>query len=283
MSKTGENCMREHFSVLMSIYIKEKPEYVRSCFQSLLAQTIPASEWVVVEDGPLTEEMYAVLDEYQKAYPGLIRRVPLEKNQGLGLALRAGVPECTYELIARMDTDDIANENRFERQLEEFDKDPALSICSSYISEFEDEPENIVAMRKVPLTDEEIREYQRKRDAFNHMAVMYKKQAVLDAGNYQSCPLMEDTLLWVNMLKNGAKGKNIDESLVYVRIGKDMYERRGGFSYFKKYRAGRKRVLQTGYISYWDYLLSLIIQFCVAMIPVGLRGIVFKRLLHGNG
>lgn len=283
MSKTGEICMREPFSVLMSIYIKEKPEYVRSCFQSLLAQTVPASEWVVVEDGPLTEEMYAVLDEYQKAYPGLIRRVPLEKNQGLGLALRAGVPECTYELIARMDTDDIAKENRFERQLEEFDKDPALSICSSYISEFEDEPGNIVAMRKVPLTDEEIREYQRKRDAFNHMAVMYKKQAVLDAGNYQSCPLMEDTLLWVNMLKNGAKGKNIDESLVYVRIGKDMYERRGGFSYFKKYRAGRKRVLQTGYISYWDYLFSLIIQFCVAMIPVGLRGIVFKRLLHGNG
>ena len=283
MSKTGEICMREPFSVLMSIYIKENPEYVRSCFQSLLAQTVPASEWVVVEDGPLTEEMYAVLDEYEKAYPGLIRRVPLEKNQGLGLALRAGVPECTYELIARMDTDDIAKENRFERQLEEFDKDPALSICSSYISEFEDEPGNIVAMRKVPLTDEEIREYQRKRDAFNHMAVMYKKQAVLDAGNYQSCPLMEDTLLWVNMLKNGAKGKNIDESLVYVRIGKDMYERRGGFSYFKKYRAGRKRVLQTGYISYWDYLFSLIIQFCVAMIPVGLRGIVFKRLLHGNG
>lgn len=283
MNKTGEICMREPFSVLMSIYIKEKPEYVRSCFQSLLAQTVPATEWVVVEDGPLTEEMYAVLDEYQKAYPGLIRRIPLEKNQGLGLALRAGVPECTYELIARMDTDDIAKENRFERQLEEFDKDPDLSICSSYISEFEEDPGSIVAMRKVPLTNEEIREYQRKRDAFNHMAVMYKKQAVLDAGNYQSCPLMEDTLLWVNMLKNGVKGKNIAEPLVYVRIGKDMYERRGGFSYFKKYRAGRKRVLQTGYISYWDYLFSLIIQFCVAMIPVGLRGIVFKRLLHGNG
>lgn len=283
MNKTGEIYMREPFSVLMSIYIKEKPEYVRLCFQSLLAQTVPASEWVVVEDGPLTEEMYEVLNEYQKAYPGLIRRVPLEKNQGLGLALRAGVPECTYELIARMDTDDIAKENRFERQLEEFAKDSTISICSSYISEFEDEPENIVAMRKVPLTAEEIREYQRKRDAFNHMAVMYKKQAVLDAGNYQSCPLMEDTLLWVNMLKNGAKGINIAEPLVYVRIGKDMYERRGGFSYFKKYRTGRKRVLQTGYISYWDYLLSLIIQFCVAMIPVGLRGIVFKRLLHGNG
>lgn len=275
--------MKEPFSVLMSIYIKEKPEYVRSCFQSLLAQTIPASEWVIVEDGPLTEEMYEVLDEYQKAYPGLIRRIPLENNQGLGLALRAGVPECANELIARMDTDDIAKENRFERQLEEFDKDPALSICSSYISEFEDEPGNIVAMRKVPLTNDEIREYQKKRDAFNHVAVMYKKQAVLDAGNYQSCPLMEDTLLWVNMLKNGAKGKNIAESLVYARIGKDMYERRGGFSYFKKYRAGRKRVLQTGYISYGDYLLSLVIQFCVAMIPVGLRGIIFKVLLHGKG
>ena len=135
------------FSVLMSVYIKEKPEYIRACFDSLLRQTVQADEWVIVEDGPLTDELYSVLDEYQKAYPGLIKRVPQEKNQGLGAALRSGIPECRNELIARMDTDDIAREDRFEKQLAEFEKDPELDICGSQIDEFEHDPSIITARR----------------------------------------------------------------------------------------------------------------------------------------
>lgn len=268
------------FSVLMSIYIKEKPEYVRACFRSLLEQTVQADEWVVVEDGPLTEEMYALLDQYQKDLPGLIHRVPLEKNQGLGLALRAGVPECKYDLIARMDTDDIARKDRFEKQLAMFEKNPDLDICGSDIDEFEDTPDTIVAKRTVPSTHEEIVKYQKRRDAFNHMTVMFKKKAVLSAGNYESCPLMEDTYLWARMLKNGSRGVNINEPLVFARIGHDMFERRGGWSYFKKYRAGKKQVLKTGFISRWDYLYTVGIQFIVALVPGKLRGFIFKKLLH---
>ncbi len=267
-------------SVLMSLYFKEKPEYVEECFQSLLRQTVQADEWVVVEDGPLTDELYAVLDRYEKEHPGLIKRVPLPVNQGLGLALQAGVPECSNELIARMDTDDIAREDRFEKQLREFEKDPALDIAGSHIDEFEDTPETIVAKRLVPTTDEEIKKYQKKRDSFNHMTVMYKKKAVLDAGNYQSCPLMEDTYLWVRMMKNGVKCMNIDDSLVYARIGKDMFDRRGGWSYFKKYRTGKKMVYATGYISWFDYASVIVIQFIVALVPRRLRGWIFKKMLH---
>ena len=109
---------------------------------------------------------------------------------------------------------------------------------------------------------------------------MFKKSAVLKAGNYQSCMLMEDTLLWVNMLLSGAKGKNIDDCLVFVRIGADMYERRGGLAYFKKYRKGKKQIRKTGYITYWDYLVSIIVQFIVAVMPNKLRGWVFKKILH---
>ncbi len=268
-------------SVLMSIYIKEKPAYVEECFQSLLRQTVQADEWVVVEDGPLSDEMYSLLDRYEKDYPGLIKRVPLMENQGLGLALRAGVPECKNELIARMDTDDIAREDRFDKQLAEFTKNPKLDICGSDIDEFEDEVSNIVAKREVPPDDKSIKKYQKKRDAFNHMTVMYKKATVLMAGNYQSCPLMEDTLLWVNMMKNDACCINIKESLVFARIGKDMYERRGGWEYFKKYRLGRKRVLQTGYITWFDYSFTIMIQFVVALMPRLLRGWFFKNVLHG--
>ena len=270
------------FSVLMSLYIKEKPHYVEECFQSLLRQTVKADEWVVVEDGPLTPELYAVLDKYEKEYPGLIKRLPFAENRGLGMALQSGVPECTYDLIARMDTDDICREDRFEKQLADFEKDPDLDIIGSNIDEFEDTPDTIVAKRTVPLTDAEIKKYQKKRDGFNHMTVMYKKKAVLDAGNYQSCPLMEDTYLWVRMMKNGVKCKNIGEPLVYARIGKDMFNRRGGWAYFKKYKAAFKKVYETGYISWFDYASVITIQFCVALVPQKLRGWIFKKMLHGK-
>ncbi len=270
------------FSVLMSLYIKEKPEYVEECFQSLLRQTVQASEWVVVEDGPLSDGLYEVLDKYEKEYPGLIKRVPRPVNQGLGMALQAGVPECSNELIARMDTDDICREDRFEKQLAEFEKDPDLDIIGSCIDEFEDTPEDIVASRNVPLTDEEIKKYQKRRDGFNHMTVMYKKSAVLGAGNYQPCPLMEDTYLWVRMMKNGVKCKNIGEPLVYARIGKDMFNRRGGWAYFKKYKAAFKMVYATGYISRFDYFSVISVQFIVALVPRKLRGWIFKKMLHGK-
>lgn len=269
-------------SVLMSLYIKEKPEYVEECFQSLLRQTVQANEWVVVEDGPLTDGLYEVLDKYEKEYPGLIKRVPRPVNQGLGIALQAGVPECSNELIARMDTDDICREDRFEKQLAEFAKDPDLDIIGSNIDEFEDTPQDIVASRNVPLTDAEIKKYQKRRDGFNHMTVMYKKSAVLGAGNYQPCPLMEDTYLWVRMMKNGVKCKNIGEPLVFARIGKDMFNRRGGWAYFKKYKAAFKMVYATGYISRFDYFSVISVQFIVALVPRKLRGWIFKKMLHGK-
>lgn len=270
----------QKFSVLMSIYIKEKPEYARECFESLLRQSIQAAEWVIVEDGPLTSELYGLLYEYEQKYPGLLKRVPFEKNRGLGLALRDGIVSCTYELIARMDTDDIASEDRFEKQLKMFEQNPDLDICGSHIKEFERNINHIVSMRKVPLRQQEIAKYQKRRDSFNHMTVMYKKSSVLKAGNYQSCLLMEDTLLWVNMLLNGACCANLDECLVYARVGDDMFERRGGFAYYKKYKTGRKQVYQTGYISWWDYEYTLIIQFIVAIIPNKLRGFIYKKMLR---
>lgn len=264
----------------MSLYKKEKPEYARQCFDSLLRQTAPADEWVIVEDGPLTPELYQVLNEYDARFPGLIHRVPLKENRGLGLALQEGILHCTHELVARMDTDDICREDRFQKQLEEFEKDPQLDICGSHIKEFDDTPDTIVAERKVPIQNEDLREYQKRRDAFNHMTVMFKKSSVLNAGNYQSCMLMEDTYLWVRMFLSGAKGINVDDYLVYARIGKDMFERRGGYAYYRKYKTGRKQVYETGYISRWDYTYTLMVQFAVALMPNKMRGWVFKKLLH---
>lgn len=272
--------MAEKFSVLMSLYAKEKPEYFRQALESVLCQSMPPDEIVIVKDGPLTEGLEQVISEYRDKAPELYTIVPLETNRGLGFALAEGITHCRYELVARMDTDDVSMPDRFEKQLAAFESDPLLDICGGQILEFEGEPENIVAVRRVPLADEEIKRYQKRRDAFNHMTVMYKKSSVLRAGNYRSALLMEDTLLWVNMILIGAKCRNLDCCLVYVRIGLGMYERRGGLDYYKKYRLGRKAVRKTGYISAFDHYYTLAVQFAVAVMPNKLRGFVYKKLLH---
>lgn len=269
-----------YFSVLMSVYNKEHPEYLEESLNSILNQTVKPNQIVIVKDGPLTEELESVLNSFIDRESELYTIVPLEENRGLGLALREGLLHCDYEMVARMDSDDIARKDRFELQLEEFEKDPNLDICGSHVLEFEGMIDNVVAKRTVPLTDVEIKKYQKRRDGFNHPTVMFKKSKVLEVGNYQDCPLMEDTLLWVNMLLRGAKAKNIDDYLLYFRVGKDMFERRGGWKYYKKYKQGRKMVYQTGYISWWDYQYTLLVQLVVALMPNKLRGFIFKKLLH---
>lgn len=270
----------EKFSVLMSVYFKENPAFLRTALDSVINQTAKPNQIVLVKDGPLTPELDGAINEYTANYPELFKIVPLETNRGLGLALREGVLNCDNELIARMDSDDVSRHDRFELQLKEFENDPDLDICGSHILEFEGAVDNIVAKRTVPLEDKAIKKYQKRRDGLNHVAVMFKKSAVLKAGNYRSCLLMEDTLLWANMFLSGAKAVNIDDSLVLVRVGKDMFERRGGLGYYKKYKEGRKQVYKTGYISWWDYRYTLLIQFMVALMPNKLRGFVFKKMLH---
>lgn len=268
------------FSVLMSLYIKEKPGYLDASLESIINQTVKPNEIVLVYDGPISNELKDVVNIYRKANPGLFVVLENPVNKGLGLALADGVPLCSNELIARMDSDDISCSDRFEKQLKVFMSNSDISICGGYILEFEGNKENIVAQRRVPLRNNDIIKYQKRRDAFNHVSVMFKKSAVLAAGNYQTCLFMEDTLLWANMFMNGAIGMNIDDYLVYVRIGSDMYERRGGFEYFKKYKAGRKKVLETGFINLSDYYVTILIQFIVSMIPNKMRGLFFKKILH---
>lgn len=272
--------MNYEFSVLMSIYIKEKEEYFRQCMESILNQTLSPNEIVIVKDGPITDGLQKAICDYQEKFPSLIKVVDLKKNLGLGLALSLGVIECKNELIARMDTDDICVPERFEKQINMFKSIPDLDICGSYIKEFDTIPDNVLSIRRVPLDDRSIKKYQRRRDSFNHMTVMFKKKAVLKAGNYQHALLMEDSLLWVNMMKNHAICANIDDYLVFVRTGKDMFERRGGWDYFKKYYSGRKKIYQTGYISKADYIYTLTVQFVVAVVPNNVRKFIYTKMLR---
>ncbi len=273
--------MKTKFSVLLSIYYKEKPKNFRECMESIYSQSVLPDEIVLVEDGKLTEELYEAVSEYENMNSAVrFVTVPLPENRGLGLALAEGIHHCCNELVARMDTDDICAPCRFEMQLNAFANNPKLDIVGGYISEFAEDKDHVISERTVPLGNYSIKQYQRKRDAFNHMTVMYKKSAVLAAGNYKDCPLMEDSLLWADMIRNHCHMANIGETLVYARTGNDMLERRGGYDYFLKYRAGRKRILRTGTISRSDYLVTVMAQFVVCMMPLSMRRFVFKEILR---
>lgn len=276
----SNNKVYPDFSVLMSLYIKERAEYFDECMQSILNQTVLPNEVVIVFDGPISEELRGTVEKYKAEKPGWVKTIENKNNKGLGLALADGVPECSYELIARMDTDDIARQDRFEKQLQLFVNDSELDICGSHIIEFEGNIDNVISRRNVPIKHEDIAEYQKQRSAFNHMTVMYKKSTVLRAGNYEHCPLMEDDMMWIRMLIIGAKCANVDDYLVYARTGYAMIERRGGWAYYKKYKYGRKKILSTGYISKFDYIKTVCIQFVVALVPKRLRLLIFTKLLR---
>ena len=270
---------KQKISVLMSVYVKENPTFLRDAINSIQNQTLKPSELVLVEDGPLTPELYQVLEQVEAESDIPVKRCPLEENQGLGLALRQGVLQCQYDIIARMDTDDIAVPDRFEKQVQLMEKDN-LDLLGGHIAEFIDNPDEIVSYRRVPTQHADIVAYQRMRSAFNHMTVMFKKNMVLKAGNYEDGLYMEDDLLWLNMIAAGAKTGNLDQILCKVRVGAGMFERRGGPRYLKLYRQARQRMLKRGQISYMEYAKSVAIQAIVALCPGFVRQFIFVKLLR---
>ncbi len=264
----------EKYSVLMSLYIKEKPEYLRLAVDSMLNQTVKPDEIVIVEDGPLTDALYAVLDEYGDK----ITRVRNEKNLGLGLALNLGLKVCRNELVARMDTDDISKPERCEVQLHYFEQHPETDIVGGDIAEFIGDESNIVGKRMVPQTNAEIREYMKKRCAFNHMSVMYKKTAVEAAGGYQDWFWNEDYYLWIRMWLNGAVFGNTGTVLVNVRTGEEMYQRRGGKKYFKSEKGLQDYMLEHRMIGFGTYVMNVSKRFVVQeILPNSVRGWVFRK------
>ena len=270
---------KQQFSVLMSVYIKENPIFLKYAIESIQNQTMKPSEIILVEDGPLTPELYQVLDQVEAESEIPVKRCPLEENQGLGLALRYGVLQCQYDIIARMDTDDIAVPDRFEQQIHLMEQEN-LDLLGGHIAEFIDNPKEVVSYRRVPTQHADIVTYQRMRSAFNHMTVMFKKNMVLKAGNYEDGLYMEDDLLWLNMIAAGARTGNVDQILCRVRVGAGMFERRGGLRYLNLYRQARQRMLERNQISYIEYAKSVGVQAVVALCPGFVRQFIFVKLLR---
>lgn len=272
IEKVEQSAKSQKYSVLMSLYKKEKPEYLRLAIDSMINQTVPPDEIVIVEDGPLTDELYAVLDEYP-----MLHRVKNETNLGLGLALNAGLKKCKNELVARMDTDDCSKPERCEKQLEFLNSNPDISVVGGQIEEFIELPDHIVAKRIVPLKDIELKEFNKKRCPFNHVTVMFKKKDIIEAGSYQDWFWNEDYYLWIRLALAGKKFANLPDVLVLVRTGEDMYQRRGGIKYFQSEAKLQKFMLDNNIINKPRYLINISERLVLqVLMPNKLRGWIFR-------
>jgi glycosyltransferase involved in cell wall biosynthesis len=255
------------FSVLLSIYYKEKPEYFDRAMLSIWdEQTIKPNEIILIQDGKLTDELYKIIEKWQEKLGDIFKTIPLEENVGLGDALNIGLQNCSYEIVARMDTDDVAKADRFEKQLKIFENSD-IDICSSWVSEFDNDEKKIVSYRKLPEYHDDIVKFSKKRNPINHPAVMYKKSAVQKAGGYQKMMWFEDYYLWIRMILNGAKFYNIQESLVNMRAGYRQLERRSGLRYAKEEFKFYKEIYNIGFLNKNEFFVNIITRIPIRIMP----------------
>ena len=268
-----------NFSVLMSVYGGDDASQFKSAFDSITSQTLRPNEIVLVQDGPVDKILARTIEELSKITPELVL-VRLRKNGGLGIALREGVKHCSHAYIARMDSDDISKNDRFEKQLQYLAKNPNIDMVGSDIIEYDEAMENEIARRIVPKIHDEIIKTLKHRNPFNHVTVIYKKESVLAAGNYLSCPYFEDYYLWCRMAKNGTRFHNLTDSLVNVRSGMAMLGRRGGIKYASYAIDFQLKVYRLKIIGPSQLVVNLVTRVAAAITPSRLRSLIYSRALR---
>lgn len=266
-------------SVLMSVYKNDRADWFELAIESIINQTLKPDEIVLFVDGPVGDDLDNKVLELSKKYE-IIKLIKNEQNIGLGLTLQNGVLQCKNEIIARMDSDDYSCPTRLQEEFEHMQKN-SLDMVGCCVNEFIDNTDNVVAKKIVPLTQKEIELFSKTRNPFCHPTMMFKKSKVLEAGNYQDMNLCEDYYLWVRMLQHGCKSENISKSLVYMRVSRDLYARRGGLKYYKSQKQLLKYMRKTKYISWLTYTKNKIIRFCVqVLMPNWLRKKFYNKKLR---
>lgn len=266
-------------SVLMSVYIKERPEFLERALESIFNQTIKPKELVLVKDGVLTRELEMILNKERKKFEEndiTFICVQLEKNMGLGIALQKGLEKCRCDYVARMDSDDIAVRERFEAQSEYMKKNIDVSVVGGYISEFVEEGKSL-RTKIMPLNHEELYKYGKYRNPLNHMTVFFRKKDVLEVGGYQSMPGLEDYYLWSRMLAKKYRIANIDKVLVNARLG-NFSNRRGGLGYFLTYFRLRKIQNKLHYTNIPEFIIGIMFTALITLVPNNIRGGLYRVL-----
>ncbi len=269
----------EGYSVLMPVYEKERPEYLKASIKSMLVQTLPCADFVLVCDGPLPKELEEVIDWAASELGERFQCVRLAQNQGLGKALEKGLCYCRCPVVARMDSDDLSRPTRCEKQFHMI-KEKHYGIVGGSLKEFVNEPGDRESLRVLPEKPEHIMEFAKVRNPFNHPCVMFLKDAVLEAGGYEDFPGFEDYFLWIRMLKNGCRGYNLQEVVLDMRTGNGMYARRGGMDYIRNLIRFQKYLKEQKIIGYGRFFKNCISRSLVAAFPGKLRSLLYYCFLR---
>lgn len=270
----------EAYSVLMSVYCGENPSFFDMALQSMVEQTVMPDDIVVVCDGPLTSELDLVLEKYSLYYPGVFNIIRVESNVGIGAAANIGLPYCKNDLIAKMDADDIAVPDRCEMQLRRFAQKRELMVLGGYIEEFEEDSLRPTSVREVPLSNEKIREFARRRQPFNNMTVMYRRSAVLSVGGYRNLRRGEDFDLYIRLLHKGYYCENLKDVLVRVRVDESAFKRRGSVDTLKGCIDSRWNSYKLGCSSLWDFCISVCGELVILVSPPSVRQFIYRHLLR---
>lgn len=255
------------YSVLMTVYKKDSPEYFIQSVSSMLNQTAKTNDFVLVCDGPITEELEQAIKTVFTGHEDILNLVRLPENVGLGQALYEGLPLCKNEWVARMDDDDIAHLDRCEVELRYIEENPNVSIVGSFVNEFEDDPDQPIRLKEVPTGEAEILKFSKRRNPFNHSTLLIKKSDILNAGNYSKMRTNQDVDTWVRVLNRGYKGANIPHPLVDFRFDKKTYERRKEWKNIKLMIDVWKNFWRQGYCSFADYIYVLCLQIAIYIMP----------------
>lgn len=267
-------------SVVITTYEHDDADELSEALDSILEQTVPPMEVVLVEDGPVTARIESIVAEYRRRYPNVVSVLQLETNRGQGYARRIGIKNTSHDLVAMMDADDISVPHRFERQIEYLCQHPEIDAVGGYIAEFTVDADSPHTIRQVPLEPATIANKARFKSPMNQTTVMARRTAILDAGNYRDVERMEDYGLWSRMLSNGSTLANIPEILAKVRGGDAMYTRRGGWEYAREEIRLQRQFLDMGFVSLPIALVNLCIRVPLRLLPNRLRAEIYSRFLR---
>ena len=271
------------FSVLMSVYEKECPDFFDAALDSILIhQTRIPDEFILICDGPLTPGLEAVIAKYLAMFPFLLKVFRLEENRGLGHALNYGLDKCTCDWVARADSDDSCVETRFEEQLRFLASYPDTDIVSSYIDEFRENPRSPERVKIMPTDHTGILKMAKSRNPINHMAVIFRKSVIEAAGSYLPLPYVEDYYLWVRAIAQGAKLANVGAVLVHARIGNGMESRRGNPKQISGWRTINLFMLKKKMIGAVCFHKNMVAVRLFVFCPQSFKRFLYSHFLRSN-
>lgn len=275
------NKKKGDFTVLMSVYVKENPSFLDLSLESILKkQTLPPNEFVLVCDGLLTPELDAVVEKYVTQYPNILKVFRLPVNGGLGKALNYGLGQCSYGLVARADSDDVCAKDRFQLQVNFLKNNPDIAVVGGSIQEFVDNPDVPLRRKNNPSTPDGAYNKAKISNPLNHMTVMFRKDVVLSLGSYRDVPYLEDYDLWTRLMIAGYKVSNINEILVYARVGNGMASRRSNHKQIEGWRKISANMLSNGMINKWEYYRNMLYIKGFVYMPLNLKEFIYNTLLR---